>query len=56
MGYTNLNLRREFFSPQDDRLMRIEDEEGNERSYYEKSMKIKNRCLSRELKCINHEE
>jgi hypothetical protein len=36
--------------------MRIEDEEGNDRSYYEKSMKMKNRRLSRELRCTNHEE
>jgi hypothetical protein len=42
MGYTNLNLRREFFSPQEDRLIRIEDEDVNECSYYEKSLKMKN--------------
>lgn len=33
-GFSNTGMRRDFFSPQEDRLIKIEDEDANERSYY----------------------
>ena len=41
-AFSNTGIRRDFFSPQEDRLIRIEDEDANECSYYEKSLKLKN--------------
>ncbi len=41
-AFANTGLRRDFFSPQDGRLIRIEDQDVNDCSYYEKSLKLKN--------------